>query len=523
MSSNNNNNNNNTMGAGNKASGDQASGNATGQAGGSQAGSNATGQGGVPSGNADGGRPQGGAGGRGRQGSSHASGSNQLPLGQGHQQALTIRPRGGGSGRGSLHSVQSGRIQKRMGTVKFASHDKDPKDIDPNYEVVKKAPKLETLEGRNVAIVHDKAIQASGDPDVIMPFAWALMATCGDGVQWDISIAPSKGYNIEESLRVNQARLTAGPEPKAQGRVVEEMDVDEDANLPKLQPGQKRCANCREVGHELEDCVRPSTQDWHKPKFHGGIRGCPSCNALHCIDTCAKFLALSAAERAYVLVERRQGKPQMWTRHCIYERGVLEVLERRTDIVPPLSILWVLANKETVAKAPYDYSLPKSTPFLKDDLASTMANVAWMKREVGYRFCILHPDLVHAMRNELNRAVARRAAAHAARLLKEEEALKEARIYLREQRMAQRAADAAEAAEQPAGTEGTEGDIGIAQMEDQNADTGMDIDSAPPVDAAANAGASSAASAAPTPKAKTLGSGTSGKREPAKRSGRGSL
>ncbi|KAI6274546.1 hypothetical protein MCOR34_011505 [Pyricularia oryzae] len=368
--SSNNTNNNNTMSAGNKASDNQDSGNAIGQTG-----SNATGQGGVPSRNAGGGRPQVGAGGRGRQGSSHATDSNQPPLGQGQNQAFTIRPRGGGSGRGSLHSAQSGRIQKSMGTVKFASHDKNPKDIDPNYEVVKKAPKLETFEGRNVAIIHDKAIQASGDPDALGGAA--------------------------------------------------KMNLDEVATLLQLGPGQVRCANCREVGHELQDCVRPSTYEWHKPKFAGGIRGCPTCNALHSIDTCARFKALSVVERAYVMVERRQGKPQIWTRHCIYGDGVLDILKNRTDIVPPLTITWVLENRHQVETTPYDYSLPKKTPFLKDECASSMANVAWMKVEAKQFFGILHPELAQALHNELKRALARRAAAFAARLL-EEEALKKA-------------------------------------------------------------------------------------------------
>ncbi|KAI6367540.1 hypothetical protein MCOR25_004904 [Pyricularia grisea] len=381
---NDNNNNDNDMGSANDAGAKQASGNARG--------SHAQGRGGRG----------------GLQRSSQATVSNQQPLNQGAQGALVLRPRGGMVGRGG--SVQSGRVVK-MVNVKYAISKGSTKN-DLCFEVAKARPRTETLP-QNSAVIYDRAVQVTGEADTIMPWVWGLMATYDSDVQWNLTAGVAQGHNIP-SLQERQAQLMTGPPRKA---VVEEIEQGE--VLPRLKEGEVRCANCREGGHTIQDCVRVSVHSWHRTKSTSTIRGCPLCNELHEVDGCSKYQSLDAENKAFRMVYKRQGKPQVYTRRCIYDGGVLALLADHKNIVPPLSMSWCMKNTEIIMQTPYDYA--KNKPFLKDPLVPDMEEVAFLKA-AKYQFCVVAPLFLQAMQRELARALTQRARDNASRFLERVEA-----------------------------------------------------------------------------------------------------
>ncbi|KAI8714973.1 hypothetical protein NCS52_01003900 [Fusarium sp. LHS14.1] len=109
--------------------------------------------------------------------------------------------------------------------------------------------------------------------------------------------------------------------------------------VAESQAGEYLCANCVGVTHNLDRCVNMDESD-------GVVDGCTLCNDIrHDIDECPKFMAMTAREKAFVLVYDRGCLPPMrtqrgWFGYLLDWLNCPEARDSKGKIILPSTFPW---------------------------------------------------------------------------------------------------------------------------------------------------------------------------------------
>ncbi|KAI6387927.1 hypothetical protein MCOR03_010019 [Pyricularia oryzae] len=127
-------------------------------------------------------------------------------------------------------------------------------------------------------------------------------------------------------------------------------------------------------------------------------------NAMSCTTSIHAVFTkrLARQKKAHLMIECRQGKPQIYTRSCIYDGGVLDLVALRVDILPPLTIGGALSQQKDVAEAPYNYGKDQKASFLRDPFVPDMGEVTFMKTSAKFEFCVVSPQNLRLMERRLS-------------------------------------------------------------------------------------------------------------------------